>query len=245
MLAVIGGSGLNQLTDFFILQRSHYETPFGTSVEVSRGHYGDESRQLLFMPRHGDGHHLPPHRINYRANVWALKALGATHIVATNAVGGIRSDTAPGQIIIPDQIIDYTYGREHTYFCGDEEGVEHIDFTFPYAIDWRKKMIKASTEAGITVITEGVYGCAQGPRLETAAEIQKLKRDGCDVIGMTGMPEAALARELGLKYGAINLVVNWGAGLSDEVITMESIMRVLEEGMARVNKLIQTVEQNY
>ena len=161
--------------------------------------------------------------------------------MGVNAVGGIRVDMAPGKLVIPDQIIDYTYGREHTYFNGAASGVEHIDFTGPYDAKWRQDVLVATGNAGIPVIADGTYGCSQGPRLETAAEIRKLQRDGCDVVGMTGMPEAALARELNLKYCAVNLVVNWGAGLGTETITMESISAVLAKGMVTVTELIKAL----
>ncbi len=245
MLAVIGGSGLNQLDNFTILEESELPTPYGDSVLIRRGKINQSKNDVLFLPRHGDGHHLPPHRINYRANVWATQKQGASHILAVNAVGGIRDDMGPGTLVIPDQIIDYTYGREHTFFTGDEAGLEHIDFTEPYDQAWREKISQAALSADVPVINGGVYGCSQGPRLETAAEIRKMKRDGCDVIGMTGMPEAALARELNLAYGALNLVVNWGAGLSQEAITMDMIIDQLEKGMGKVTAIIQALVKDY
>ena len=245
MLAVIGGSGLNQISHFTITEQTQPDTPFGQSAIVRRGQFENQSHEVLFMPRHGEGHNLPPHLINYRANLWALKERGASTILGVNAVGGIRADMEPGTIVIPDQLIDYTYGRDHTFFTGDSTGVQHIDFTRPFHEHWRQQIITAAAKEDIAVITEGTYACSQGPRLETAAEIQKLKRDGCDVVGMTGMPEAALARELDLKYCALNLVVNWGAGLSAEVITMEMIAQVLTVGMVPVTKIIQAASQEF
>ena len=241
MLAVIGGSGLNQLSEFTIHQQVQLETPFGEAAVIRQGRYPHQSNDMLFIPRHGEGHALPPHKINYQANLWALKELGASHVLGVNAVGGIRADMAPGRLVIPDQIIDYTFGREHTYFNGDASGVEHIDFTEPYDTAWRQTVLNIAKTEGIAVIYDGTYGCSQGPRLETAAEIRRMRTDGCDVVGMTGMPEAALARELNLKYCAVNLVVNWGAGLGSEAITMASITAVLEQGMVTVTALIQAL----
>ena len=245
MIAVIGGSGLNELSNLKVVEEKTIATPYGNSSVISRGNFAESSAEALFLPRHGEGHHLPPHLINYRANLWAINNLGATHVLAVNAVGGIRQDMKPGTLVLPDQIIDYTYGREHTFFTGDDAGVDHIDFTEPYDRLWRNKVLQAAAEANIAIIGEGVYACTQGPRLESAAEIRKLQRDGCDVVGMTGMPEAALARELTLSYAAINLVVNWGAGLSHQAITMEMIMAELDSGMERVRRLIVEVAKHY
>ena len=260
MLAVIGGSGLNQLSGFKADKQFPTETPFGLAAEIHRGvlnpHATDKNSAaadnaktrdpiLLFSPRHGIGHQLPPHKINYRANLWALKEAGAKHLLAVNAVGGIHEEMGPGRIVIPDQIIDYTYGREHTFFSGQTTGVQHIDFTHPFDPAWRQHVIDSVNQTSIKIITHGTYGCSQGPRLETAAEIRKLRQDGCDVVGMTGMPEAALARELNLQYCALNLVVNWGAGLTDELITMEMIVDVLNVGMGQVTTLIEAVAQRY
>ena len=245
LYAVIGGSGLYNLgDDFVVVSNDAVDTPYGTtSAGIIRGRW--KGKSVLFLARHGESHLIPPHQINYRANLYALKQQGVSHVIAVNAVGGINPDFAPQTIALPDQIIDYSWGRAHSYSdvgLAEIEGdvVQHIDFTWPYGSELRNKIIQASAEAGIKVHPKGVYGCTNGPRLETKAEITKMARDGCDMIGMTGMPEAALARELGIEYASIALVVNWCAGIADSEITMEEIMRILEQGMQPVKQLILT-----
>lgn len=222
-LAIIGGSGFSGLPSLLVSDAQTVATPFGeTSAPVTRGRLGDA--EVLFLPRHGPSHHLPPHRINYRANLWALRECGAGRVVALAAVGGITPRFAPTVLAVPDQIIDYTYGREHSIHDGTTGTVEHIDLTTPYCEELRQAVISACTHTGQTVIDTGVYGATQGPRLETAAEIRRYERDGCDMVGMTGMPEASLARELGLCYASLAFVVNWAAGKGDDgIITMQEI----------------------
>jgi 5'-methylthioadenosine phosphorylase/5'-methylthioinosine phosphorylase len=221
-LAIIGGSGFAGIPALSVFDTRHVETPYGaTSAPVTRGQLG--GREVLFLPRHGPAHHLSPHRINYRANLWALRDCGAEKIVALAAVGGITPRFAPTMLAVPDQIIDYTYGREHTIHDGTTGGVEHIDVTAPYCEDLRLALIAACARVGHVVIPAGTYGATQGPRLETTAEIRRHERDGCDMVGMTGMPEAGLARELGLCYASFAFVVNWAAGKSGDIITMREI----------------------
>ncbi len=242
MLAIIGGSGLDRFEGLEIKDRKNLSTPFGEpSAPLSFGLLNN--KPVIFLPRHGGEHHLPPHRINYRANLWALKQAGATEVIAVNAVGGIHPDMGTQKLVVPHQIIDYTYDREHTFACSDDFPLLHVDFTHPYTETLRQKIIFAAKIENIPAITHGVYGATQGPRLESAAEILRLKNDGCDIVGMTGMPEAGLARELELAYAKICLVVNWCAGLSDEPITMESIASVLEQGIEQVKVLIARVDQ--
>jgi 5'-methylthioinosine phosphorylase len=210
-LAVIGGTGLYDFPDLKDVERARVETPYGaTSGAILQGDF--RGKRLAFLARHGESHTLAPHRVNYRANVWALHHLGARRIIGVNAVGGIRSDMGPRAVVVPDQIIDYTHGRL-TSFC-DVEGakVEHIDFSEPYSAGLRAALVGAAKRAGIEVVSSGCYGATQGPRLETIAEIARLRRDGCDLVGMTGMPEAALARELGIDYACLALIANWAAG---------------------------------
>lgn len=194
--------------------------------------------RVLFLSRHGHPHALPPHKVNYRANLLALQQLGADRIIAVNAVGGIRSDMGSGQIAIPDQIIDYTWGRESTFFDGEYRPLEYIDFTYPYDSALRQTLIDAARASAIEVVAEGVYGATQGPRLESVAEIIRMERDGCDLVGMTGMPEAVLARELSIPYACLCLVVNPAAGKSDDLITMDDVRAVIGTGMGRVRDLI-------
>lgn len=229
-------AGLGQMK---VVRREIARTPFGEpSGPLVFGEINDVP--VLFIPRHGPGHILAPHRINYRANVWALKQAGATDVLAVAAVGGIAPDTGPGAIVVPDQIIDYTYGREHTFCDGSDRTVVHVDFTRPYSDPLRELLLEASNTAGETVVTSGVYGASQGPRLETAAEIARMARDGATLVGMTGMPEAALARELSLRYAHLCVVSNWAAGCGDSKtkISHDDINTTLDESIARVQKVI-------
>lgn len=236
-LAIIGGTGLTKIDELIIIDQKTLQTPFG---EPSAPYLIAElnGKRLIFLARHGNPHRIPPHKINYRANIWGLKQLGVTEIIGVAAVGGITAAMAPGHIAIPDQIIDYSYGREHTFFADNLEHVTHIDFTLPYSQSVRDRIIQAAVRAGIEISADGTYGCTQGPRLETAAEIRRLKQDGCDLVGMTGMPEAALARELELAYANISVVANWGAGVIDGEITMAEIERNLEVGMNKAIALL-------
>lgn len=239
-LAIIGGTGLTSLKDLEIIRREVMHTPYGepSAPLVFGAMAGNE---VVFLPRHGAGHTIPPHKINYRANLWALKESGAEQIIAVNAVGGIRADMTPGCLVIPDQIIDYTWSRTNTYFEEGLTNVTHIDFTEPYCESLRDALQSCAGEVGLKVIAEGTYAATQGPRLETAAEINRLERDGCDLVGMTGMPEAALARELELCYASIAVVANMAAGRGDEAITMEMIERHLKSGMQEVRHLLEQV----
>lgn len=234
-LAIIGGTGLTQLSDLNILNREQLDTPYGTpSAEFVTGELN--GNRIIFLTRHGNPHTIAPHQINYRANIWGLKQLGVEQIIAVAAVGGITGEMAPAHIAIPDQIIDYSYGRKHTFF--ENEAVSHIDFTYPYNQKLRSRLISAASDANIKISPLGTYGCTQGPRLETAAEIRRMERDGCDLVGMTGMPEAALAKELDMAYAAISVVANWAAGKSEGEITMAEIERHLHKGMANTALLL-------
>lgn len=243
LYSVIGGSGLYNLGDDFVEESKGFvETPYGTtSAEIIRGSW--QNQPVVFLARHGESHRVPPHQINYQANLYALKQQGVTHVIAVNAVGGISPSYEPETIALPDQIIDYSWGRAHSFSDVDKGQVQHIDFTYPYSSCLRDMIIESGKATNIKLQSSGVYGCTNGPRLETRAEIIKMSRDGCDMVGMTGMPEAALAREIGVEYASIALVVNWCAGISESTnpeseITMEEIMRVLEQGIRPVKQLI-------
>ncbi|MDQ0127124.1 5'-methylthioinosine phosphorylase [Pseudomonas lini] len=238
--AIIGGSGLTQLEGLDIRQSLAVDTPYGApSAEVQIGEYA--GKEVLFLARHGHPHRIPPHRVNYRANLWALKQAGAEAILAVNAVGGIHPSMVTGHFCVPHQLIDYTSGREHTCFADNLEQVTHIDFSYPYSEHLRQQLMAALAAEGVGYSGQGVYGCTQGPRLETAAEIARLERDGCDIVGMTGMPEAALARELELDYACLALVVNLAAGKSTAVIGMAGIEQALREGMETVTSTLARV----
>jgi 5'-methylthioadenosine phosphorylase/5'-methylthioinosine phosphorylase len=235
LLAIIGGTGLTQLSDLTIIKREQLDTPYGPpSAAFVTGELNGS--RIIFLARHGNPHTIAPHKINYRANIWGLKQLGVGQIIAVAAVGGITGEMAPAHIAIPDQIIDYSYGRMHTFF--EDKVVTHIDFTYPYSQKLRSRLISAAAAANIKISPLGTYGCTQGPRLETAAEIQRMERDGCDLVGMTGMPEAALAKELDMDYAAISVVANWAAGKSEGEITMAEIERHLHKGMANTAELL-------
>lgn len=244
MIGVIGGTGLAEPRFLSDLQMRQVSTPYDQQdVQLITGAL--QGTSVAFIPRHGRAHKVPPHKINYRANLWALHSVGVEAVIGVNAVGGIHSETGPGVLAVPDQIIDYTWGREHTFFAESLDAVTHIDFTHPYDESLRKLLIDSASESEIPVWPKGVYACTQGPRLESAAEVQRLRRDGCDMIGMTGMPEAALARELGMAYACLALSVNWAAGLSDELITMEAIDKVLHGGMDEALRLLCTTIARY
>ncbi len=238
LYAVIGGSGLYKLDEKFKIESAKIlDTPFGeTSSDLLLGHWHEH--RIAFLARHGTSHQIPPHKINYRANMWALKSIGVSHVIAANAVGGISRNYPPEALGMPDQIIDYSNNREHTFFDGNNGEVRHVDFTWPYSRGLREQINKAAKSQGINLVDGGTYGCTNGPRFESAAEIRKMKVDGCDVIGMTGMPEAALARELDIEYASIALVVNWCAGIDDEDISMVQINAILEAGVDRIRRLI-------
>jgi len=237
LLAIIGGTGLSQLSDLKILEHKTVDTPFGEpSAAYVVGEY--QSKTVIFLARHGNPHTITPHKINYRANIWGLKHLGVTDIIAIAAVGGITAEMQPARIAIPHQLIDYSYGRKHTFFDEDLKKVTHIDFTQPYSESLRQQLLNAAKQTEINAYDGGVYGCTQGPRLETAAEIKRMENDGCDLVGMTGMPEASLARELQLNYANCSVVANWGAGKIAGEITMADIEKNLQQGMADASLLL-------
>ncbi len=242
IIGIIGGSGMTRLEALSVERREFISTPYGdTSAPMLFGRL--DGLEIAFMPRHGGNHQVPPHMVNYRANIWAFKKVGVEQVIGMAAVGGISEQMAPGVLCVPDQIIDYTYGRKHTFYEQDLTSVIHVDFTEPYCDALRKRLIATAMEQGVTIVDHGTYGATQGPRLETAAEIRRMARDGCDVVGMTGMPEAALARELELCYANFSLVVNWAAGLGDGgPITMAEIERYLDEGMVRAVQVVSSLE---
>jgi 5'-methylthioinosine phosphorylase len=236
-LAIIGGTGLSQLADLKVIKSDSITTPYGApSAAFVTGELND--KEVIFLARHGNPHAIAPHKINYCANIWGLKQLGVDNIIAVAAVGGITADMIPAHIVIPDRIIDYSYGRKHTFFEDHGEPVTHVDFSFPYSQTLRARLIHAATQARIAISPIGTYGCTQGPRLETAAEIKRMEQDGCDLVGMTGMPEAVLAKELGLNYATVSVIANWAAGKTEGEITMAEIEHNLHKGMANAAELL-------
>jgi 5'-methylthioadenosine phosphorylase len=240
VIAIIGGSGLAQLGNLKGTGRRELRTPYGEpSAPLTFGEIGGHA--AVFLARHGDGHTVAPHEVNYRANIWALKEAGATEIVSVATVGGIAAHAAPGALLVPHQIIDYTWGRKSTLFEGPGVPVKHIDFTEPYSAPVRERLLRAARECGEPVHDGGVYAVTQGPRLESAAEIERLARDGADMVGMTAMPEAALARELDLPYGSLAVVANYAAGRGDSrrAVPLEAIAPLLDEAMVRVRRILE------
>ncbi len=243
-LAVIGGTGLYALSNLEDMRTEQPDTPYGTpSAPIRLGRLA--GAQIAFLARHGEDHSAPPHRINYRANLWALRQLGVQRVLGINSVGGISDRFAPRVIALPDQLIDYTWGREHTFSDGVGSGnVQHADFGDPYSARLRYAVLSAANATGVSMIDGGCYGATQGPRLETRAEIARLLRDGCDVVGMTGMPEAGLARELGMEYACLALVANWAAGCElspgqpSPVITMEDVLANMAAATAPLPDLL-------
>lgn len=234
-LAIIGGTGLYQLDGFKEIERRTLATRWGApSSEIVL--VENNNVRVAFLTRHGLEHNIPPHKVNYRANIWALKELGVKQIISVAAVGGISDVMPPETIVIPDQIIDYTYSRKHTYFEDELDAVQHIDFTEPYSSSLRGRLLNVSDD----LIDGATYAATQGPRLETAAEVQRLKRDGADIVGMTGMPEASLARELEIDYACCALVVNWAAGCAGTTkIEHPQMLKIVNKGMLRVKSVLQ------
>jgi 5'-deoxy-5'-methylthioadenosine phosphorylase len=239
-LAIIGGTGLRSLKTLEITHREMVHTPYGEpSGPLTHGTLGGKS--VVFLPRHGSGHTIPPHEINYQANLWALKHAGVRKVVAVAAVGAIRADLTPGGLVIPDQIIDYTWSRAHTFVMAGQAPVMHVEFTHPYSQLLRQMLMRACQLAKIEASFSATYGATQGPRLETAAEINRMERDGCDLVGMTGMPEAALARELDMEYAACAVIANMAAGRGTGDISMAEIEHHLRLGMDKVRSLLEHV----
>lgn len=234
-IALIGGTGLSRLDALEVERQQIVVTPYGEpSAPLTYGSF--DGVPIVFLPRHGEGHTIPPHLVNYRANLWALHSVGIRDVVSVASVGGITRP--PRKFCVPDQIIDYTWGREHTYVeCGCAP-IKHVDFTEPYCQELRQRLLAAAAKAGLEIGDGCTYGATQGPRLETAAEIDRLEQDGCDLVGMTGMPEAALARELDLCFAHLTLVVNWAAGRGGGPISMEEIKKTLEASMDSVRSII-------
>jgi len=237
VLGIIGGTGIEQLQGLQLADSHQLDTPYGEpSRAVQEGRLGDQ--RIFFLQRHGSPRAIPPHLINYRANLWALQSLGVTDVVAINAVGGISASMRPGRLVIPDQLIDYTWGREHTFDTGADGSLMHIDFTHPYDPALRDALLEVARQEQLPHHGRGVHGVMQGPRLETAAEIRRMERDGCDLVGMTGMPEASLSRELGMAYASVCMVVNAAAGLDDKPLTLDMMRETLHSESAVVRRLL-------
>ena len=242
MIAIIGGRGLTQLTNLRITHQQVMRTPYGEPsgaflFGMLNGH------EVIFLARHGYGHTIPPHLVNYRANMWALREQGAQDVISVATVGGIRADLKPGVIVVPDQIIDYTHGRDATYFEARDRPFVNVDLTMPYSAELRNRILRSAEAAGEPCVDGGVYAATQGPRLDSIAEVNRYERDGADMVGMTGMPETTLAMELDLDYAAIAVVANYAAGRGDSLtgIDIETVNATAGETMARVRSILEEV----
>lgn len=236
-IAILGGSGLTNFKALAVEHKEMIRTPYGEpSAPLIKGSFA--GRSVVFLARHGIGHTIPPHQVNYRANLWALKNADVEKVIAVAAVGGISSDLSVPSLMLPDQILDYTHSRQHTFFDGRTEAVTHVDFSFPYCNEMRSTFLEAGSKINLSIARGGTYAATQGPRLETAAEIDKYERDGADVVGMTGMPEAALARELELRYVTIAVVTNPAAGRGDGEIEIKTLYENLQAGISQVMDLL-------
>jgi len=240
MYAIIGGSGLAKLSALQDTRRRAMRSPYGEpSGALTFGTLA--GREVVFLARHGYGHTIAPHEINYRANIWALKALGVQGVFSVATVGGVRDDLGPGTLVVPDQVIDYTHSRKSTFFEGAEARVTHIDFTLPYSATLRALLLDSARAIGEPIVDGATYACTQGPRLETAAEIERIARDGGHLVGMTGMPEASLAREAGLDYAVLGVVVNHAAGRGDSrrEIKLEDLESVMQQTVTRAVRILE------
>jgi len=242
MLAIIGGRGLTQLTNLKITHRQVMRTPYGEpSGAFLFGTLNDH--EVIFLARHGYGHTIPPHLVNYRANLWVLREQGVSGIVSVATVGGIRSDLKPGVIVVPDQIIDYTHGRDATFFEARDKPYSNADFTFPYCAKLRSRLLRSAKKVDQPCADGGVYAATQGPRLDSIAEINRYERDGADMVGMTGMPETALAKELDLSYATIAIVANCAAGRGDSAagINVETVNATSSAATVRIRSILECV----
>lgn len=242
MLAIIGGRGLTQLANLEITHRQVMRTPFGEPSGAFL--FGTlNQHEVIFLARHGFGYTIPPHLVNYRANLWALREQGVTDIVSVSTVGGIRADLTPGTLVVPDQVIDYTQGRDYTFFSTRNSSYRNIDFTLPYSTDLRSRILRAAADVNQDCLDGGVYAATQGPRLDSIAEVNRYERDGADMVGMTGMPETALARELEMNYATIAVVANYAAGRGDSLtaINMETVNAAAKSAMERVRSILESV----
>lgn len=234
-VAIIGGTGVYDPAILTNTREIKVETPYG-EVRPTVGEYNGV--EVAFLPRHGAGHTVPPHRINYRANIWGLRRLGVKRILATTAVGSVNPEMRPGEMVIIDQFLDFTKGRPSTFFEGGPDGVIHVDYTEPYCPQVRAVIRKAATELGYKLHDQGVYVCTEGPRFETPAEIRMFAKLGGDLVGMTNVPEVVLAREAGICYATISMVTNYAAGIAAGPLTHEEVVALMAENNERLKQLL-------
>lgn len=246
MFGIIGGTGLDKIEGLTVEKYEPIETPYGeTSEPLTFGSFGNQ--KIIFLARHGKNHSIPPHLINYQANIWGLHSAGVKNLIAINTVGSIKTEFMPGDFVFPNQIIDYTYCRKNTFSDGVKKSVNHIDFTYPFDDNLRNQFSKISNLLKLKNHVNAVYASVQGPRLESAAEINRYENDGVNIVGMTGMPEASLAREIGLNYAIICPVANHaaGRGLNKAGITHEEISVNSEKMSKNIANLIKGIIESY
>jgi 5'-methylthioadenosine phosphorylase len=235
MLASIGGSGVYNPSMLEKVKEIKVETPYGMITPLV-GEY--QGREVAFLPRHGVNHSVPPHRINYQANLWGLKFIGVERIIATTAVGSLNSQMKPGDFVLIDQFLDFTKNRRNTFFEGGDLGVVHVDYTQPYCPEVRRVLLEASQGIGVNLHDRGVYVCTEGPRFETPAEITMFSRLGGDLVGMTNVPEVVLAREVGICYATISMVTNFAAGISAGPLSHEEVLTIMSENTEHLRTLL-------
>lgn len=234
-IAIIGGTGVYDAKVLDQAQEQRIETPYGT-VLLQTGRY--KGREIAFLARHGAGHSIPPHLVNYRANIWALKKSGVRHIIATTAVGALNPALHPGDFVVLNQFLDFTKNRPGTFFTGGEHGVVHVDMTAPYCPNMRQALIAAARLVNLPVHDGGVYVCTEGPRFETPAEIKMYALLGGDVVGMTGVPEVVLAREAEMCYGGVSMITNFAAGIAKQQLTHQEVLAMMRQNRENLQKII-------
>jgi 5'-methylthioadenosine phosphorylase len=235
-IAIIGGSGIYSMAMVQRVRKAVIKTPYGRSPELVVGEL--EGKRVVFIPRHGEKHEVPPHRINYRANLWALGRLGVTRVLATTASGTLNPRIRPGDLALLTQFLDFTKSRPLTFHEGGRRGVVHVDMTEPYCPELRVVISDAARGLGIKLHRDATYACMEGPRFETSAEIRALRKLGSDLVGMTNIPECVLARELGMCYAAIGIITNYAAGISRKTLSHAAVLELMKRNAPRTKSLL-------
>ena len=232
MIGIIGGTGIYDTKNAEEIRKEVVKTPYRDAPEIKIVSF--EGKEVAFLPRHSKSHGVPPHKINYRANIYALKEIGVDRIISTNSVGGINESFAPGDVVIPHDFLDFTKGRESTFY---DDRVVHIDVSSPYCGEIRSALLKAAGPVS-NVFGEGVYACTQGPRFETPTEIKMIKTLGGDIVGMTGVPEVVLAREMQMCYGSLCIVANFAAGIKEDKLTATEVKDIVKKNEEILGEII-------
>ena len=234
-IGVIGGTGVYDPSIFENIHEESLVTPYG-EIDYVQGTY--HGKNVIFVARHGKDHTIPPHKINYRANIWGLKKLGVTFIISTTAVGSLNENFKPGHFVLTDQFLDFTKNRITTFYEGGDRPVAHLDVTNPYCPELRNILQKVGTEQGLTIHNGGTYVCTEGPRFETPAEIKMFHMLGGDTVGMTNVPEVNLANEAEMAYATISMITNYAAGISESALTHAEVVEMMGNMAAQLKSLI-------